>query len=74
MPDDALDNNALRELVLQLQDRIQYLEAGNSEQEGKVAYKHTRATTLKPYPELVDAYPAIEEQDIFNSELPKDHG
>ncbi|KAG0273297.1 hypothetical protein BGZ95_010879, partial [Linnemannia exigua] len=60
-------------LLQQQQTRIQQLEASNSEQDGKVVYKNPRATTLKLYPELLEAYPAIGETKFFNSELPKDH-
>ncbi|KAF9904171.1 hypothetical protein EC991_002965 [Linnemannia zychae] len=60
-------------LLQQQQARIQQLEASNREQYGKVVYKNPRATTLKLYPELIDAYPAIGESKFFDSELPKNH-
>ncbi|KAG0283840.1 hypothetical protein BGZ97_008393, partial [Linnemannia gamsii] len=37
---------------------IQQLKSSNFEQDGKVIYKNYRATTLKLYQELIDAYPA----------------
>jgi hypothetical protein len=60
-------------LLQQQQDRIQQLESSNFEQDGKVVYKNSRATTLKLYQELIDAYPAIAESKFFDSELPKNH-
>ncbi|KAG0221731.1 hypothetical protein BGW41_006581 [Actinomortierella wolfii] len=75
MPDNAPHNNMdtdMLAVIKRLQERIEQLEAGSLEQEGKVVYKHTRATTLKLYDEL-EAYPAITERDLFNGELPKDH-
>ncbi|KAF8924690.1 hypothetical protein BGZ47_003759, partial [Haplosporangium gracile] len=60
-------------LLQQQQGRIQQLESSTIEQDGKVVYKHPRATTLKLYQELLDVYPAIGEPKFFDSELPKNH-
>ncbi|KAG0268950.1 hypothetical protein BGZ95_002262, partial [Linnemannia exigua] len=63
----------LQHLLQHQQVRIQQLEALNSEQDGKAMYKNPGATTLKLYPELLEAYPAIGETKFFDPELPKNH-
>ncbi|KAF9980642.1 hypothetical protein BGZ79_006273, partial [Entomortierella chlamydospora] len=55
------------------QARIQELEDATDEQDGKVVYKHTRATTLKPYERLVNNLPAIAEENYYTAELPPNH-
>ncbi|KAF9368525.1 hypothetical protein BGX21_006515, partial [Mortierella sp. AD011] len=55
------------------QARIQELEDTADEQDGKVVYRHARATTLKPYERLVNNLPAITEENYYTAELPPNH-
>jgi len=76
-PDDNIDIHAvirqMQNCIQQQQDRIQQLEAATSEQDGRVVFKTSRATTLKLYDELLEVYPAISEPNFYDAELPKDH-
>lgn len=63
----------MRQQQQQLMDRLERMEQASVVQDGKVVYKHNRATTLKLYDQLINAYPAVVDQDYFTKELPKDH-
>ncbi|KAF9301352.1 hypothetical protein BG003_002854, partial [Podila horticola] len=67
------DRLEAQERRLEAQDReLDELRANASLGDPHVSQK-ARSTTLTPYPELVEQYPAVGEEQFFEAALPKDH-
>ncbi|KAF9930480.1 hypothetical protein BGZ67_005762 [Mortierella alpina] len=67
------DRLEAQERRLEAQDReLDELRANASLGDPHVSQK-ARSTTLTPYPELVEQYPAVSEEQFFEAALPKDH-